>query len=99
MNNVLTYNSDVSTKEEVEVIEDLIGGYALVIFNDDVNTFDHVIDCLMKYCEHTPEQAEQCSVIIHFKGKCAVKHGSSKSLSPICDALCRKGLSATVEIV
>lgn len=93
------FNTKTTTQEEVESIEDLIGGYALIIFNDDVNTFDHVIECLMTYCEHTPEQAEQCSVIIHFKGKCAVKHGSAKTLGPICDALCRKGLSATVELV
>lgn len=93
------YNTKTSTQEEVELLDDLIGGYALVIFNDDVNTFEHVIECLMTYCEHTPEQAEQCSVIIHFKGKCAVKHGSTKTLAPICDALCRRDLSATVEII
>ncbi|MBI1305898.1 MAG: ATP-dependent Clp protease adaptor ClpS [Bacteroidetes bacterium] len=74
-----------------------MGGWALVVFNDDVNTFDHVIECLMKYCEHTAEQAEQCSLIIHFKGKCAVKHGGPYDLAPICDALCRKGLNAVIE--
>ncbi|MCB9261586.1 MAG: ATP-dependent Clp protease adaptor ClpS [Flavobacteriales bacterium] len=83
--------------EEVEVLDEVLGGYALVIFNDDVNTFDHVISCLVKYCDHTPEQAEQCSLIIHYKGKCAVKFGGSAKLQSICDALCRKGLSAVVE--
>ena len=90
-------NSETAEEEKVEVLEDILGGYALIIFNDDVNTFDHVIDCLVKYCEHSPEQAEQCSVIIHFKGKCAVKHGGPKELTPICDALCRNGLSATIQ--
>ncbi|MFT5724816.1 MAG: ATP-dependent Clp protease adaptor protein ClpS [Bacteroidia bacterium] len=93
------YNTKTAAEEEVELLEDLVGGHVLVIFNDEVNTFDHVVDCLMTYCEHTPEQAEQCSVIIHFKGKCAVKHGATKTLAPICDALCRKGLSATVDII
>jgi ATP-dependent Clp protease adaptor protein ClpS len=90
-------NTKTVEQEEVEVLEDLVGGYALVIYNDDVNTFDHVIECLVKYCEHTPEQAEQCSVIIHYKGKCAVMHGGVKQLQPICDALCRKGLSAVID--
>jgi ATP-dependent Clp protease adaptor protein ClpS len=96
---VTIYNTKTAVEEDVDVLDDVVGGYALVIFNDDVNTFDHVIDCLVTYCEHSPEQAEQCSVIIHFKGKCAVKHGNSRTLAPICDALCRKGLSATVDII
>ena len=94
-----THNSNTEAEEKVDILQDIVGGYALIIFNDDVNTFDYVIDCLMAYCEHTPEQAEQCSLIIHHKGKCAVKHGSSKSLTPICEALCDKGLSATLELI
>lgn len=87
------------TKEEVELeqLTDILGGYCVMLYNDDYNTFDHVIDCLMTYCEHTPEQAEQCSLIVHYKGKCAVKHGSTKELQPICDALCRQDLSAVIE--
>jgi ATP-dependent Clp protease adaptor protein ClpS len=81
------------------VLEQVSSGAAIVIYNDDVNTFEHVIACLIKYCEHTAEQAEQCSILIHFKGKCAVKHGGFEELSPICDALCRKGLSAVLEEV
>ncbi len=96
MNFDIRYNKTVEI-EEVEVIEDLVGNHSVIIFNDDVNTFDHVIDCLMDYCEHSPEQAEQCSIIIHYKGKCVVKHGGSKQLAPICEALCRKGLSAVLE--
>jgi ATP-dependent Clp protease adaptor protein ClpS len=84
-------------QEETEVLEDITGGWSVVVYNDDVNTFDHVIYCLEKYCDHTAEQAEQCSLIIHFKGQCAVKHGGVDELSPICDALCGKGLSALLE--
>ena len=83
--------------EDVEVIELVDQGATIILYNDDVNSFDHVINCLIKYCKHTPEQAEQCSLIVHYKGKCAVKSGSPKVLQPICDALCRKGLSAVIE--
>ncbi|MFT4523492.1 MAG: ATP-dependent Clp protease adaptor protein ClpS [Bacteroidia bacterium] len=86
-------------EEEVAVLEEVDSGFSLVIYNDDVNTFEHVIKCLVKYCNHTSEQAEQCSIIIHYKGRCAVMHGSSKQLKPVCDALCRKGLSAVIEEV
>lgn len=87
------------TKEvtEVEVITDIAGGYCLMLYNDDFNTFDHVINCLVKYCRHAPEQAEQCSLIVHYKGKCAVKHGGAEELEKICDALCMEDLSAVVE--
>ncbi len=87
------------TQEEEEVLlqEELEGGYVIVLYNDEVNTFDHVIDCLVKYCKHSLEQAEQCSLIVHYKGKCPVKQGSPDELQPVCDAMCRKGLNALVE--
>lgn len=84
-------------EEEVLLEEAIEGGYAIVLYNDEVNTFDHVIDCLVKYCKHSPEQAEQCSLIVHYKGKCPVKQGGADELQPVCDALCRKGLSALIE--
>ncbi len=84
-------------QEEVSTLEELSAGYAIVLHNDEYNTFDHVIDCLIKYCKHTEVQAEQCSLIVHYKGKCVVKQGGVEELNPICDALCRKGLSATLE--
>ena len=90
---------DIDEQEEIAVLEAVDSGYAIVLYNDDVNTFDHVINCLVKYCKHTSEQAEQCSLIVHYKGKCVVKHGSEIKLKPICDALCRKGLSAIIEEV
>lgn len=69
----------------------------IVLWNDDVNTFDWVIECLVKVCEHTPEQAEQCAWFVHFKGKYAVKHGAFDDLRPVCEALLDRGLTATVE--
>ncbi|HEV7230122.1 MAG TPA: ATP-dependent Clp protease adaptor ClpS, partial [Bacteroidia bacterium] len=71
--------------------------HTIVLYNDDVNTFDHVIDMLMEYCDHEPEQAEQCAHIVHHVGKCSVKNGSYDKLEPICSALLEKGLSAQIE--
>ena len=68
----------------------------LVLFNDDVNTFDHVINTLIRVCEHTPEQAEQCSLIVHHNGKCTVKTGEYDDLKPRCSALLDAGLSAEI---
>ncbi|NIK74078.1 ATP-dependent Clp protease adaptor protein ClpS [Thermonema lapsum] len=68
----------------------------LVVFNDDVNTFDHVIQTLIEVCKHTPEQAEQCTWIIHFKGKCSVKKGSWDELVPMRQAICDRGIQAEV---
>lgn len=71
-------------------------GHEIILFNDDVNTFDHVIDCLMRICQHGPEQAEQCAWIVHLKGKCSVKRGKLTELTPRCSALLDEGLSAAV---
>ena len=68
----------------------------LIVYNDDVNTFEHVIETLIAVCKHTPEQAEQCTIIIHFKGKCAVKKGSFEELIPMRTALFDRGLSAEI---
>ena len=68
----------------------------IVLYNDDVNTFDHVINTLMAVCEHTPEQAEQCSLIVHYKGKCTVKTGEYPDLKPRCTRLLEAGLSAEI---
>jgi len=69
----------------------------LVLFNDDVNTFDHVITTLIRVCEHSPEQAEQCSLIVHHNGKCTVKTGEYDDLKPRCSALLDAGLSAEIQ--
>ena len=85
-------------EEEVDVLEETIDIDLndLVVFNDEVNTFDHVIDTLIKVCKHTQEQAEQCALLIHHKGKCAVKQGTFEELVPMRNALCQRGISAEV---
>ena len=82
----------------VDVIEEVVETdvHNLVVFNDEVNTFEHVIDTLIDVCEHTPEQAEQCTLLIHYKGKCAVKNGSWEELVPMRNEICRRGISAEV---
>jgi ATP-dependent Clp protease adaptor protein ClpS len=88
-----------STKhEEVAVlVEQEVAEHEIVLYNDDVNTFDHVIDSLVEICDHDPLQAEQCAMLVHFKGKCAVKKGSFDDLKPKCSALLQRGLSAEIE--
>ena len=70
---------------------------SVILYNDDVNTFEFVIDMLVEICHHDPLQAEQCALITHYKGKCAVKSGSPTKLKPLCQGLCDKGLSAVIE--
>lgn len=89
---------DFQADEMVDVLEviettDLMD---LVVFNDDVNTFDHVINTLIKVCKHTQEQAEQCTMLIHFKGKCTVKNGSFEFLKPMRDSICEAGIDARI---
>lgn len=79
------------------VAEDEQFPFSLVVWNDEVNTFDWVISSLMEVCGHTHEQAEQCALIIHFNGKYAVKQGEYLKLRPLCEALQERGLSATIE--
>lgn len=69
----------------------------LVVYNDDVNTFEHVINTLIRVCNHTNEQAEQCTWIIHYKGKCAVKKGEFSTLKPMKDAICDAGIDAKIQ--
>jgi ATP-dependent Clp protease adaptor protein ClpS len=78
---------------ELEAITDV---FDLVVFNDDVNTFEHVIRTLIKVCQHTPEQAEQCTLLIHYKGKCTVKNGSFDELRPLREAICEAGIDAKI---
>lgn len=89
---------DFQVDEMVDVLEviettDLMD---LVVFNDDVNTFDHVINTLKKVCKHTQEQAEQCTMLIHYKGKCTVKNGSFEFLKPMRDGICEAGIDARI---
>ncbi|OQD42091.1 ATP-dependent Clp protease adaptor ClpS [Croceivirga radicis] len=82
--------------EELLLEEDVANQNEIVLFNDDVNTFDHVINTLIAVCEHTPEQAEQCSLIVHYNGKCTVKTGDYEDLKPRCTRLLQAGLSAEI---
>jgi ATP-dependent Clp protease adaptor protein ClpS len=83
-------------EEELETRVDLDGSKNLVIYNDDVNTFDHVIDSLVKVCKHEIVQAEQCTWIIHYNGKCSVKVGAMSKLRPMRRALSDRGLNAKI---
>ena len=82
----------------VELLEevDVTDVKDLMVFNDDVNTFDHVINTLIRVCKHSAEQAEQCAMIIHYKGKCSVKKGEFKFLKPMQEAICDAGIDARV---
>jgi len=73
--------------------------YTLIVWNDEVNTFDWVIETLMEVCNHTQEQAEQSAMLIHFKGKYAVKQGEYDTLKPMCDAITDRGIGATIEVM
>ncbi|WP_027138808.1 ATP-dependent Clp protease adaptor ClpS [Gaetbulibacter saemankumensis] len=84
------------TSEEVLLEEEVIAQNEIVLYNDEVNTFDHVIETLIYACDHTAEQAEQCSLIVHFKGKCTVKTGLYDDLKPRCSMLLEAGLSAEI---
>ncbi|WP_375445660.1 ATP-dependent Clp protease adaptor ClpS [uncultured Fibrella sp.] len=83
---------------EVTVMDEVVETevYNLVVFNDEVNTFEYVIDTLIEVCEHSPEQAEQCTLLIHYKGKCTVKNGGFEELAPLRNEICRRGISAEV---
>ena len=82
--------------EEVLLEEELVAENEIVLFNDEVNTFEHVIETLIAVCEHTAEQAEQCSLIVHHNGKCTVKTGAYTDLEPRCTRLLQAGLSAEI---
>ena len=82
--------------EELLLKEQTVKQNEIIVFNDDVNTFDHVIDTLIDVCDHSPEQAEQCSLIVHYNGKCTVKTGEYKDLEPRCSKLLQAGLSAEI---
>ena len=93
----MIWNSDTQELEDISLLTDVDKGFAIILYNDDVNTFDHVIHCLIKYCKHNDEQAEQCAMIVHYKGKCGVKTGPYKELEKPCSILLEAGLSAEIQ--
>jgi ATP-dependent Clp protease adaptor protein ClpS len=88
--------TETEVKEKVVVKEKVESNRSLIVYNDDVHTFDFVIDSLVKICEHELMQAEQCTWIIHYNGKCAVKEGDFGKLRPLRRALSEKGLTAKI---
>ncbi len=90
-------DSDTQYLEAADVLTGVAASCRLVVWNDEVNTFEWVIETLMEVCAHSFEQAEQCAYIIHFKGKYAVKNGAYDNLKPMCDAIVDRGINATVE--
>lgn len=84
------YQDDILLLDEEQEVR------ALVVYNDDINTFDHVIQTLIDVCGHEPQQAEQCTLLIHYKGKCSVKNGTYEELTPHCSAIHDRGISADI---
>ena len=91
-------DTDTQLWEDVEISTEVDEPCSLVVWNDEVNTFEWVIETLIEVCGHTYEQAEQCSYFIHYRGKYAVKQGSYEELKPLCDAITDRGIGATVEV-
>lgn len=95
--NLAMYNSGTQTEELVLTEEQVKELNQLILWNDDVNTLDHVITTLMELCGHSEEQAHQCALIVHNNGKCSVKRGEIETLRPICTAILDRGISATID--
>jgi len=92
-------NPEIAEKTDVLVLEETASSHHLLVWNDDVNTFDWVIHTLIEICGHSQEQAEQCALLIHHKGKYAVKKGSYEILKPQCEAINDRNINATIEMV
>jgi len=91
---MISENTEVELEKELEFLTEF--EHEIVLYNDDVNTFDYVISTLINTCKHTMEQAEQCSYIVHYSGKCGVKSGSLEELKPICLKLLKASLTAEI---
>ena len=95
------YQEDVRERPQEDAVIEIDTGAPgqLIVWNDNVNTFDWVITTLVEVCGHTHEQAEQCAYLIHFNGKYAVKNGEFEILKPMCDAIIDRGINATLEAI
>jgi ATP-dependent Clp protease adaptor protein ClpS len=85
------------TLDDVEVLDEITSQFQLIVWNDEINTFDWVIKTLIDVCKHEQEQAEQCTLLIHFKGKCSVKSGDYENLKSMRDGITDRGIGATIE--
>lgn len=92
-------NTETFEQQDTDVLKHTEDPCSLIVWNDEVNTFEWVIETLMQVCGYSEEQAEQCSYIIHFRGKYAVKKGSYDELKPLCDAITERGIGATIEVL
>jgi ATP-dependent Clp protease adaptor protein ClpS len=91
-------HTETNSWEDTDLLTATEDSCSLIVWNDEVNTFEWVIETLMEVCGHSEQQAEQCSMIIHSKGKYAVKEGSYDILKPQCDAITERGINATIEV-
>ncbi len=91
-------NTRIWESEKTDVLTTTDEPYSLIVWNDEVNTFEWVIETLIEVCGHTSEQAEQCAYLIHYKGKYAVRNGSYEELKQYCDAITERGIGATIEV-
>lgn len=90
-------NPSIAEDTSIDVLEDIESPCHLIVWNDDVNTFDWVIETLIQICGHNREQAEQCAILIHYNGKCTVKKDSFNNLKPQCEAIIDRNINATIE--
>ena len=93
----MKFEIQTDNEESVDTLLLDVEEKTIVLYNDEVNTFDCVIDSLIKVCKHEPIQAEQCTILVHFKGRCDVKKGEYDTLEPICSALLERGLTAEIQ--
>lgn len=92
-------DTDTVVEVDVDKLNAFAKSYQIIVWNDEVNTFEWVIETLIDVCKHSSEQAEQCAMIIHTKGKYAVQQGSYNTLKPNVDAITERGISATLEVL
>ena len=93
----MKFSHQTDHQQDIALLEEVILEKRLVLHNDEVNTFEWVIESLIDVCKHSWEQAEQCAYFIHHKGKYAVKHGDFELLKPMKDEITGRGINATIE--
>ncbi|MDQ6756533.1 MAG: ATP-dependent Clp protease adaptor ClpS [Bacteroidota bacterium] len=96
---MLATNPYTNESQDTDLLTDIENPCQLIVWNDEVNSFDWVIETLIEVCSHTLEQAEQSAMIIHTKGKYAVKEGGYDFLKPMCNAITERGIGATIEVM
>lgn len=92
-------NTHIDLEEQIDILLENDNFCSLVVWNDEINTFEWVIETLMDVCKHTEVQAEQSAIIIHTQGKYSVKKGDYSTLKKLCDCITERGISATVEVI